>query len=424
MPKKTKKRKLRIKLGRRDIIWLSVAGSVALLLILAGLWLYSNTSIFPRKISEQELNKNNLNQADSSINLVARDVDGKSINAPEDVEVSVYARGIQSARFFAFGPNDAMFVGSSSDDGIYVVRDMDGDGTAEDVKKIDKDLNTPHSVFYYNGDLYLAEETRVSVYRNMNEDGTYEKKDVIIDNLPGGNRLTGGGHKTRTVAVGPDNKLYVSIGSSCNVCVEDDTRRATIMRYNLDGSGEETLATGLRNTVGFDFNDAGELYGADMGRDLIGDDIPPEEINKIEQGKNYGWPYCYGDRINNPEFKDKVQYCKEKTEAPSFEIQAHSAPLGFLFMKAIERDVWPEQFQNGYFVALHGSWNRTTPTGYKVVWIDTSGPQAKLHNFLTGFLDDKGSVWGRPVGLGFDSNGNLYVSDDKQDLIYKLAPRP
>lgn len=424
MPKKTKKRKLRIKLGRRDIIWLSVAGSVALLLMLAGLWLYTNTSIFPRKISEQELNKNNLNQADSSINLVARDVVGKSINAPEDVEVSVYARGIKSARFFAFGPNDTMFVGSSSDDGIYVVRDTDGDGSAEDVKKIDKDLNTPHSVFYYNGDLYLAEETRVSVYRNMAEDGTYEKKDVIIDNLPGGNRLTGGGHKTRTVAVGPDNKLYVSIGSSCNVCVEDDKRRATIMRYNLDGSGEETLATGLRNTVGIDFNDDGELYGADMGRDLIGDDIPPEEINKIEQGKNYGWPYCYGDRINNPEFKDKAQYCKESTESPTFEIQAHSAPLGFLFMKAIERDVWPEQFQNGYFVALHGSWNRTTPTGYKVVWIDTSGPQPKLHNFLTGFLDDKGSVWGRPVGLGFDSNGNLYVSDDKQDLIYKLTPRP
>jgi glucose/arabinose dehydrogenase len=423
MPKKTKKRKLRIKLGRRDIIWLSAAGSVALLLILAGLWLYTNTSIFPRKISQEALNQNNLNETNSSIPLVAQEVDGKIVNTPEDMTVSVYARGIQSARFFAFGPSDTMFVGSSTDDGIYVVRDMDGDGTAEDVKKIDKDLNTPHSVFYYNGDLYLAEETRVSVYRNMNEDGTYEKKDVIIDNLPGGNRLTGGGHKTRTVAVGPDNKLYVSIGSSCNVCVEDDQRRATIMRYNLDGSSEETLATGLRNTVGFDFNDAGELYGADMGRDLIGDDTPPEEINKIEQGKNYGWPYCYGNKINNPEYKDRMQYCMDNTSAPSFEMQAHSAPLGFLFMKALERDVWPEQFQNGYFVALHGSWNRTTPTGYKFVWVDTSGPQPKLHNFLTGFLDDKGSVWGRPVGLGFDSNGNLYVSDDKQGLIYKITPR-
>lgn len=424
MPKQSKKRTLRIKLGRRDIIWLSVAGSLAILLLLVGIWMYNNTSIFPRKISEQELNKNNLNQADSSISLVARDVDGKSINAPEDIEVSVYARGIKSARFFAFGPNDTLFVGSSSDDSIYVVRDKDGDGTAEDVKKIDSSLSTPHSVFYYNGDLYLGEETRVSVYRNMTEDGTYEKKDVIIDNLPGGNRLTGGGHKTRTVVVGPDNRLYVSIGSSCNVCDEDDKRRATIMRYNLDGSGEETFATGLRNTVGFDFDDSGELYGADMGRDLIGDDIPPEEINKIEQGKNYGWPYCYGNKINNPEYKDNAQYCTDSTVAPAFEIQAHSAPLGFLFMKATERDMWPDQFQSGYFVALHGSWNRTTPTGYKVVWVDTSGVQPKQHNFLTGFLDDKEGVWGRPVGLGFDSNGNLYVSDDKQDLIYKVTPRP
>jgi glucose/arabinose dehydrogenase len=221
------------------------------------------------------------------------------------------------------------------------------------------------------------------------------------------------------VVVGPDEKLYVSIGSSCNVCIENDQRRATIMRYNLDGSGGEIYSSGLRNTVGFEFND-GKLWGLDMGRDQIGDDIPPDEVNIIKQGANYGWPYCYGDRTNNPEFSDKQEYCKANTVAPVLGLQAHSAPLGIAFENQAAKQSWPKVYQNGFFAALHGSWNRTVPTGYKVVWVDTKSNPMKAYNFITGWLDGSGA-WGRPVGIGFDSKGNMYISDDKQNLVYKVT---
>jgi glucose/arabinose dehydrogenase len=309
-----------------------------------------------------------------------------------------------------------MFVGSNTGDSIYAI--PNNNGSAGTPVVIEDKLNTPHSVYYYNGDLYLAEQIRVSVYRGIKSDGTYNSKEVLVDNLPVGNKLTGGGHTTRTVVIGPDNKMYVSVGSSCNVCIEDDNRRATIMRYNLDGTGGEIYASGLRNTVGFSFND-GKLWGLDMGRDQIGDDIPPEEVNIIEQGKNYGWPYCYGDKINNPEYKDKAEYCKTQTQAPVLGLQAHYAPLGIAFENEAAKASWPSVFSGGFFGAMHGSWNRTVPTGYKVIWVDTKSSPMKEYNFITGWLDGSGA-WGRPVGVGFDPAGNMYISDDKQNLIYKV----
>jgi len=393
-----------------------------LLLVFVVFWVYKNTSFFTKSISKEDLNYNNLNPPESTIKMVPQKVEGKILYAPENMKVSVYAKGIGSARFFTFNQNDTMFVGTKDNDKIYAIRDEDNDGQADSIKPIDSGLNVPHSLFYYMNDLYLGEENRISVYRNITDDATYESKITLVDNLPAGNLLPGGGHKTRTVAIGPDKKLYVSIGSSCNVCEEKDDRRATIMRFSLDGSGSEIYASGLRNTVGFDFDTKGNLYGADMGRDQIGDDIPPEEINKIDQGKNYGWPKCYGRSINNPEYSDKLNYCQSKTEPPILELQAHSAPLGFVFMKDRVASKWPIQYKNGYFVALHGSWNRTTPTGYKVIWVDTSQSKPVNYNFLSGWLESNAKAWGRPAGLGFDSKGSLYVSDDKQGIIYKITP--
>lgn len=403
-----------------------IAGIILPLFVLVSLllaWIYQNTSLFTKTIPQDQLNNNNLNPSGATIELKPQIVDGKSLLAPSNMSVSVYATGLKSARFFSFNENNTLFVGTKDNDKIYAMRDRDGDGRAENMVTIDSGLNSPHSVFYFENDLYVGEENRVSVYRNITDDGTFQRKDIIIDNLPSGNRLQGGGHKTRTVAVGPDKKLYVSIGSSCNVCIEDDSRRATIMRFNLNGSGGEILAQGLRNTVGFDFDEQGQLYGADMGRDQIGDDIPPEEINRIIPTRNYGWPYCYGQGINNPEFKDKVLYCQNDTEKPVFELQAHSAPLGFVFLKSAQRQAWPAQYAQGFFVALHGSWNRTVPTGYKVIWVDTSSGTPKQYNFLSGWLGSDAKAWGRPAGLGFDNQGALYVSDDKQGKIYKVTPQ-
>lgn len=403
---------------------------IALIILLLGLvsavvfWLYNNTSLFTTNIDSQQLEANNLNTAQPSYELVSQKIGDKSINLPVGFTISEYVTDIGSARFFSFNEQDTMFVGTNSNDKIYAISDSDKNGVAESTAVIDSGLNSPHSTYYFEGDLYVGEENQVTVYKDIKDDGSYSSKDIVIGNLPSGNKLTGGGHKTRTVVVGPDRKLYVSIGSSCNVCIEDDERRATIMKYDLDGTNGEIYASGLRNTVGFAFDSNQILWGVDMGRDQIGDDIPPEEINIIEQGKNYGWPYCYGDGVNNPEFSDKVSYCAEQTAKPFFNMQAHSAPLGLSFLNDAAKNSWPAEYQNGMLVAFHGSWNRTVPTGYKVVWVDTSGAEPKQYNFLSGWLESSADAWGRPVGLGFDSKGNLYLSDDKQGKIYKISYSP
>ncbi len=408
-------------MGKRKIVIISLLVlMVIVVLSTVGLWLYNNTSFFTSKIDSQELAENNLNVTSDDYELVSIEINGKTLNIPKGFSVQEYASGIGSARFFSFNEQNTMFVGTNSNDKLYALTDADNDGYAESVNEFANGLNSPHSTFYFEGDLYVGEENRVTAYRNINDDGSYDSLDILVDNLPSGNKLTGGGHKTRTVVIGPDRKMYVSIGSSCNVCTEDDERRATIMRYDLDGSNGEIYASGLRNTVGFLF-DENMLVSVDMGRDQIGDDIPPEELNIIEQGKDYGWPYCYGDGMYNPEFPEKEEFCTNDTEKPIFNMQAHSAPLGISMLNQAAKSTWPQIYSEGYFIAFHGSWNRTIPTGYKIVFVDTSTDEPKQYNFLSGWLEDNAEAWGRPVGVGFDNDGNMYVSDDKQGIIYKIS---
>ena len=188
-------------------------------------------------------------------------------------------------------------------------------------------------------------------------------------------------------------------------------------RYNIDGSGGELIASGLRNTVGFTWDPAGELWGTDNGRDNIGDDLPPDEVNIITPGKNYGWPFCYGAGVVNPEYADdpqRVSFC-ESTEPPAVELQAHSAPLGLRFL---EDPAWPPEWQDNLFIAFHGSWNRTQPTGYKVVRVDRD---RQVSDFITGWLDpNSGDYWGRPVDIIF-ANNKMYISDDFSGSIYEVS---
>lgn len=349
--------------------------------------------------------------------------DNRYMNLPEGFTISVFVAGLSSPRFFAFNEEGAMFIADKGSGKVVVVVDSDNDGIADNVTDIDMNLDTPHSVFYFEGDLYVGEQTEITVYRNVTTDGSYTVKQVLVDNLPKG------GHSTRTVVIGPDRKMYVSIGSSCNVCEETDSRRAAVVRYNLDGTGEEIFAQGLRNSVGFIFhyhNDPQDyqIWSVNNGRDLIGDDIPPEEVNIIEKGKHYGWPYCYGEGIANPEYPEKESFCKNETVFPVYKMQAHSAPLGLSFVPSestYQVMLFPSVMQNDLFIAFHGSWNRTVPTGYKVVRIDTSNSGSQTVNFITGWLDENGEVWGRPVGIGFDQNGVMYISDDKAGAIYRVV---
>jgi glucose/arabinose dehydrogenase len=227
----------------------------------------------------------------------------------------------------------------------------------------------------------------------------------------------GSGHWTRTIAFGPDGKLYVSVGSSCNVCNETDPRRAAVLQFSADGTGGRVFARGIRNAVGIAFHPAtGALWATNNGRDWLGDDLPPETILILKDGAHYGWPYCNGSRVPDPDF-GRPDFCKT-VALPTVEIQAHSAPLGLTFYTG---EAFPVEYRGDLFVALHGSWNRSVPTGYKVIRIPVrDGKPGAPQDFGTGWLQGS-RAWGRPVDVITGKDGALYVSDDRAGVIYRIA---
>ncbi len=293
---------------------------------------------------------------------------------------------------------------------VVALPDKNGDGIADEQITLIEGLKNPHGIDYHDGWFYIAEETKVIRVRDDDSDLHADAIEVLAE-------LPSGGHFTRTVKI-YNGSMYLSIGSSCNVCHEEDGRRAAIIKCGIDGSQCTVFARGLRNSVGFVFNN-GKIYATDNGRDLLGDDLPPEEINVIEEGKDYGWPICYGSKIHDTEF-DKKAYARnpcEETAAPMVEMQAHSAPLGLAFY--ID-DKFPSEYKGDIFVAFHGSWNRKEPTGYKVVRIDL--PDMKVKDFATGWLQGN-NVIGRPVDI-IVVNGALLVSDDNAGKIYRIWFEP
>jgi glucose/arabinose dehydrogenase len=240
---------------------------------------------------------------------------------------------------------------------------------------------------------------------------------VVVDNIP-----TGGSHTTRTVDFLPDGRMVLSVGSTCNVCEEEDARRAAVVIYDgPNGGGERVYASGLRNAVGLAVNPAsGELWATNNGRDLMGDDLPPETVYVVEDGGDYGWPFCHSGRIIDPDM-GSAGAC-DGVIAPAVEMQAHSAPLGLAFY---DGDQFPALYQGDLFIAFHGSWNRSVPTGYKVVRLDfEDGVQAadSVEDFASGWLDPEAAqADGRPVDVTVGSDGALYVSDDKGGFIYRIA---
>ena len=335
------------------------------------------------------------------------------IALPPGFVISVFAEGLRNPRMLAVSPDGQLYVAERGANRIVRLPDVDGDGLADQAETIADDLNSPSSLaFYQDGSLYVGLSDRILRLSAPDSNGNFQQRETIIDGLPTG------GHNTRTVLFSPDGlSLFVSIGSSCNVCDEDDPRRAAIVRYNPDGSGEEVYASGLRNAVGITFRPGtDELWATNNGRDMLGDDLPPETIYRVISGGDYGWPRCHAGRIVDPEF-GADQAC-EGIEPPVVEIQAHSAPLGLTFYTG---DRFPAEYQGDLFVALHGSWNRSVPTGYKVVRIPMDGAAAgPVQDFATGWLDDEKNSWGRPVDVITGADGALYISDDGAGIIYRV----
>lgn len=337
------------------------------------------------------------------------------VRVPEGFGIGIFAAGIPNARFLRFTPAGDLLVSSPREGTVFLVEgDADGDGEADGVSALIGGLDRPHGLDLRGDWLYVGEMGRVVRVRfDPRERRVSGEIEVVVGDLP-----VGGNHWTRTIRFGPDGHLYVSIGSSCNVCVEEDGRRAAIVRYRPDGTGGEVYASGLRNSVGFDWQPGtGALYATDNGRDFLGDDFPPCELNRIERGVFYGWPYANGFGVPDPDLGAGNEAEIRRSRHPEHGFAAHTAPLGITFYRGT---AFPERYRGAAFVALHGSWNRTSKVGYKVVSLVWEAGGIVESDFVTGFEIDE-DVIGRPVDVAEGPDGALYVSDDYAGAVYRVA---
>jgi len=337
------------------------------------------------------------------------------LRVPPGFRVEVYSSEVPLARVIVFTSSGDLLVSRTRNDAVSILdRDRDGDGRADGHRVLLDGLDGPHGLALHEGWLYVAERTRVSRARFDETSGAVTGPLVPV--LAG---LTADGrHQTKTIGFGPDGWLYLSQGSSCDVCVEEDPRRATIMRMRPDGGEAAIHATGLRNSVGFDWAPwDGALFATDNGRDLMGDDFPPDELNRIEQDRFYGWPYVHGDGVPDPQYGAELSGDTRPT-SPVHGFRPHNAPLGIHFLRTTDM---PSGYERSALVALHGSWNRSTPDGYKVVALRwNSGGAISESDFLTGFLGPDGII-GRPAFVTEGPDGAIYVSDDYAGVIYRVS---
>ncbi len=338
----------------------------------------------------------------------------RSLILPDGLKISLFATGLGKVRFMAVGPDGHIYATVPKNGKVLVLPDKNRDGVADEIFVFASRLDRPHGLAFRGKDLFVAETGRILKFTDNNADLKADKIKVISEDVP-----PGGGHWTRTLVIGDDDMLYLSAGSSCNICIEKDIRRAAILRYPLSGGKGELYAKGLRNSVGLAFHPkTKELWASNNGRDRLGDDLPPEELNRIIYGGDYGWPYCYGQKIPDPDFGNDKR-CRS-TIAPVVEMQAHSAPLGINFGFGLD---FPDYLKNMLYIAFHGSWNRSKPTGYKLIGIPFKNgfPAGPPVDIVTGWLQGR-KKWGRPVAPLVGSDGALYLSDDSAGAIYRINP--
>jgi glucose/arabinose dehydrogenase len=342
------------------------------------------------------------------------------IKMPGGFHLSVFEDDLDSARMMVFSPGGVLVVSASDGGRVVALPDPHQSGEAERVVTVADKLNQPHGLAFYKGKLYIAENDKVRRF-DWDERNLKATNPQKVADLP-----RGGEHSTRTLLF-HDDKMYVSAGSDCNACVESDPHRAAVMEFNADGGGEQIFAKGLRNAVGMAVNPkTNSIWVTVNGRDWLGDDVPPDVVDDLGRGGgDFGWPHCYGDRVPDPNFTKPGDGRCASTVPPKVQIQAHSAPLGLAFSAGT---MYPAEYRNSVFIALHGSWNRSAPTGYKVVRVkldDRGQPAGVVEDFITGWLapgeKKKGQQMGRPVGIAFGPDGSMYISDDAGGRVYRVT---
>lgn len=342
-----------------------------------------------------------------------------ALKAPAGFKVSAFASGLKNARILAIAPSGAIYLSRRDQGDVLLLKDVDGDGKADGAPITVASRAGAHGLAIHDGKLYLATVKEVFV-ADILPDDRLGPLTLLIGDLP-----DSGQHPNRTIAFGPDGMLYISVGSTCNACNESNPESATLLRASPDGKSRVIVASGLRNTIGFGWQPAtGELWGMDHGIDFLGDEIQPEELNKIEQGKMYGWPHIWGADGVNPQSTPIGDISKAQWKALSTPMvlgyAAHAAPMQLVFYSGGN---FPADYQGDAFVSLRGSWNRDPASGYEIARVKFENGQAKrIEPFVTGFLTDGGKTHiARPVGLAQAKDGSLLMADDAYGVIYRIA---
>jgi len=334
------------------------------------------------------------------------------IKLPKGFKIDVFAENVDNARSIALGEK-TVFIGNRKGDKVFALQDLNADGRAEKRFVIAKGLEMPNGVAFRKGDLYVAEVNKILKFPNIEAQlANPPKGEVINSQFPSDYH-----HGWKYIAFGPDDKLYVPVGAPCNVCEQDKEIYATITRMNPDGSGLEVFAKGVRNSVGFDWHpDTKELWFTDNGRDMLGDDLPADELNHApKKGMHFGFPYCHQGDTPDPEFGNKGK-CADFTP-PKFKQGAHVAGLGMEFYTGSS---YPKKYKNAVFIAQHGSWNSSKKVGYKVIAVFLEGNKVVGdEDFATGWLQGE-KAWGRPVDIEQLPDGSILVSDDFANAIYRI----
>ena len=345
------------------------------------------------------------------------------LRLPPGFHIGIFAQGLGAPRMIAVNGDGWVYITVPKQGEVLSLRDTNSDGRAEVVKVATQNPPMVHGITLWKNGVFLAAPE--SVWSATLNGGLISNLQLIIDDLPPGGR-----HPLRTVGVGPEGSLYISIGSSCNACEESDSLYATIAKSDHKGKNFTVFASGLRNTIGFGWHpQTAQMWGMDQGVDERGDNTPSEELNLLEQGHNYGWPYVYGQRILDTVLgmPQKTNLTKEeqlrKTTPPVLTYQAHSSPIGLVFYTARR---FPAKYHDGAFVAFHGSWNRKPAVGYKICVIRfEKGCPKQFEDFVTGFLSADGKTqFGRPAGIAVAGDGSLLFTDDANGVVYRVWYQP
>ncbi len=342
-----------------------------------------------------------------------QDLPLNKIRLPDGFKISIYASDVPGARSMALGPNGTLFVGTRVGK-VYAIVDRNRNNRADEVITVARGLRMPNGVAFRGGALYVGEVSRVLRYDNIEARLSNPPTPVVVNDTFPGDRH----HGWKFIRFGPDGQLYVPVGAPCNVCERSDGHYALIMRMNPDGTGLEVFARGVRNTVGFDWHpETKTLWFTDNGRDWLGDDVPPDELNHApRKGLHFGFPYCHGGDISEPEFGEK--HACEEFVPPAMKLGPHVAAIGMRFYTGM---MFPDRYRNQIFIAEHGSWNRSTPIGYRVTLVRLEENRAVTYEvFAEGWLQGN-AAWGRPTDVLVMPDGALLVSDDRAGVIYRIV---